>query len=92
MHDHLRKLIKGFNGLKNDVDRFKFLAIHPDIFMLRLDNDSTHLNLTESTCKNFTEAEVDDFIDSMGNFDGYLGYSGGVISLLKAIGIDGQPV
>ena len=92
MHDHLRNLIKEFNNQKSDVHRFRFLIQHPGIFKLYLDNDSTHLGLTNSTCKNFKDEEIDVFIDSMGSFDGYLGWHEGVISLLEAVGIDGDPV
>lgn len=92
MKEYLKKIIEDFNSRENDTERFRFLLEHPGVFMLHLDNDSTHLGLTEGSCKNFTDEEVENFVDMMNGFDGWLGHSEGVISLLETIGIKGEPV
>lgn len=88
----LKKLIQEFNEKKNDVEKYRFLLQHPGVFKLHLDNDYTCLGLADATCEDLTEGEIDELMDSIDEFDEYLGGGEGILDLLGAIGIIGEPV
>ena len=72
----MNKFKQKFDSLKNDVDRWKFVLENKDKdFQVLLDNDMTFIDFN------------DDEFDLTCDFDGYLGWSDGVFSLLKALGI-----
>ena len=91
MLEHLIKLIDEFNTLKNDKDRFRFIIQHKGIFKLSLDNDQTWPAVADHIAAQFSEDVVED-LPTMNDFDGYLGWSDGVVSLLEVIGVKGEPV
>jgi hypothetical protein len=70
-------LIEEFKSLKNDEERWTWLAANQGKGLLVMcDNDITMLS--------------DENDNTYTSFDEYIGYSEGVFSLLKSIGIDAQ--
>ncbi len=90
MINHLKNVIIEFNKQTNDVDRFKFIAQHPGIFTLMLDTDMTFPVVSEKIASQFPE-EVEE-LPEINTFQGYLGWSDGVINLLEAIGMSWEMV
>ena len=82
----LEVLIEEWDKL-NDIERWTALTTDPfafKYFKVNLDNDSTFLTLINPV-NEFQEDFVLDFND-------YIGWSDGVISLLRAININAEPV
>ena len=97
MMQTLKNLIKEFNGLKSDADRFKFLLGHKGIFKLMLDNDDTFVKVSDKTLESLAidkySVLADDLSDSItGIFHEYLGLSDGIFILLDVIGIKAESV
>jgi hypothetical protein len=78
--DKAKELLKEFQQLKNDGERWGWLIKHKDNphYVLKLDNDDTFLEFKE--------------VDGWGQFDDYLGWGEGVQNLLEAIGINAELV
>ena len=73
-----KKLYDEFVALETDVERWKWLVAHQGMgIILLLDDDFT--------CVNFPSDDPEEFLDA--DFDGYIGNSDGVFSLLAALGI-----
>jgi len=72
-------LFEGFNNLKTDVEKWKWVIDNQHLgFTVMLDNDDTFLSHPEN--------------NEIGEFDGYLGWSDGAISLLEALGVESESV
>jgi hypothetical protein len=76
-HDDLIKISKKWNKLKNDKDRFDFLLLNKDHFLLTLDNDQT---LISFHYPGYEDIELKSFKE-------FLGYSDGISILLTCLGI-----
>jgi hypothetical protein len=92
MKEHLEKLVAEFNNQRTDKGRYVFMLDHPGIFKLLLDNDDTFAVISDGVSKNFPVDSIEDINDKISEFNGYLGWSDGVISLLEAIGIECESV
>ncbi len=75
----MSKLIEEFNKLENDKARWGFVLVHKSKLRLSLDNDDTMV---------IDDSASEDDENNYGSFDDYVGWSDGVITLLKAIGLD----
>jgi len=97
MKKHLEKLISAFNFLNSDEDRFRFLLEHKGVFKLNLDNDDTFTTISDGT---FASLEIDRWsVDAdiwnekiTNDFDEYLGWSDGIFTLLRVVGINAASV
>lgn len=85
----MSSLIKEFDSLRSDKQRWEWLIIHQDQgLQLQLDNDRT---IIVDTTINPDDLEWDDE-SYWSSFDNYIGWSEGVFNLLHAIGIDCESV
>ena len=75
----MSNLIEEFEALKTDVEKWKFVIEHKDSLVIHLDNDGTFIRLRTND-------------EEWAAFDGYIGWSDGVFSLLKAIGVKAESV
>ncbi|WP_373031630.1 hypothetical protein [Sulfurovum sp.] len=73
--------LKELSKIEGDINKWKWLMENQEAgLIVNLDNDDTFVTDPDSE---------DDFCV---DFDGYVGWSDGVISLLEAIGIKAEPV
>ena len=78
------ELLKEFNALTNDVDRWKWVKEHQDSgILIQLDNDDTCGVLPDPD-------DADDVL--IFQFEDYIGWGEGVENLLKAYGVKGESV
>ena len=91
MKDHLRKRATEWNLLKTDEDRFRFLLEHKGVFALRLDNDGTYVDYIPPPGITDYDEFVED-LPELTSFYEYLGWSEGVLILLKVIEIKAECV
>ena len=85
------QLIEELQACSNDEVRWAYVLVNKDedeLPPVTLDNDATYISfVVEVPCKDSNETEEDWLtID----FDGYLGWSEGVRSLLNALGIKAE--
>lgn len=91
MKTYFIKLIKDYNDKKTDRERIQFIINHKPLFAFRLDNDSTHVELNyEIVKKHFSYDELEEF--EMNKLDDWFGWSKGVFTLLKTLGIPAEGV
>ncbi len=76
----MKKLVQEFKALKTDKERWQWISANQDKgITVWLDNDDTF-------------AQLDNFPDDTLEFNGYVGDSAGVFSLLEAMGIKAENV
>jgi len=94
MIDRLKANAKEWNKLGNDTDRFKYLFANKGIFIVILDNDQTSVDYHPKALKRIgiDRWEAEDILPDLNDFDEYLGWSGGVVTLLEVIGLDAESV
>ena len=94
MIENLKANAKEWNELDNDTARFKYLFVNKNIFILMLDNDMTFVDYHPKALKRvgIDRYDAEEILPELKAFDDYLGWSGGVVSLLEVIGLDAEPV
>jgi len=71
------EIVKEFKGLKNDIERFRYVIDHPEYnIKIMLDNDDT-----------FGVFDDEEDWENILQFNDYLGWSDGIFSLLKALNV-----
>lgn len=76
-----KRLLNQFNTLNNDKDRWDWVKNNQDSgIIIMLDNDDTFGVITNNN------------VDYIFQFDDYLGYSDGILSLLESFGINAEYV
>jgi hypothetical protein len=83
----MEHLAMQLNKMSTDIDKIKFIAKHPNEFILVLDNDNTSIAWANGACPDGT-----DYYDmpEIGNLTECIGQSKGVINLLTIIGINSE--
>ena len=80
----MEKLFKEFESLKNDKERWLWVKDHQkDGIIVNLDNDDTFI-----TIENYAPIEGEGY----SNFEGYIGWSEGIFSLLEAMSIRAESI
>jgi hypothetical protein len=90
-YNQLAEIANQFNALETDMDRFKFIIEHKDLFTLYLDNDSTSVTFSDSAVDDLTGEQLE-MLPKLNWLDDCLGNDGGVFSLCDAIGIKAEAV
>lgn len=87
----MSKIIEEFKALPNDVEKWKWLIGKQGLGLkVVCDNDQT--SLVDEVARDKADDECLDYEDLniYADFNGYIGWSSGVFSLLDAIGIDAE--